>query len=68
MEVNHLLIQGILNMIGFHDDVIKWKHLLRYQPYVREISPVTTEFPAQRPVTWSFDVFFDLCLNKQLSK
>ena len=23
------------------------------------------EFPAQRPVTWSFDVFFDLCLNKQ---
>ena len=24
--------------------------------------------PAQKPVTWSFDVFFDLCLNKQLSK
>ena len=31
-------------------------------------SPVTGEFPWQRPVTWSFDVFFDLCLNKQLSK
>ena len=31
-------------------------------------SPVTGEFPAQRPVTWSFDVFFDLCLNKRLSK
>ena len=27
-------------------------------------SPVTGEFPAQRPVTRSFDVFFDLCLNK----
>ena len=26
------------------------------------------EFPAQRPVTWSFDVFFDLSLNKWLSK
>ena len=26
------------------------------------------EFPAQRPVTWSFDVFFDLRLNKWLSK
>ena len=26
------------------------------------------EFPGQRPVTRSFDVFFDLCLNKQLSK
>ena len=31
-------------------------------------SPVTGEFPSQRPVTWSFDVFFDLCLNKQLYK
>ena len=26
------------------------------------------EFPKQRPVTWSFGVFFDLRLNKQLSK
>ena len=31
-------------------------------------SPVTGEFPAQRPATQSFDVFFDLCLNKRLSK
>ena len=31
-------------------------------------SPVPGEFPAQRPVTRSFDVFFDLCLNKRLSK
>ena len=31
-------------------------------------SPVTGEFPSQRPVTRSFDVFFHLCLNKQLSK
>ena len=31
-------------------------------------SPVTGEFPAQKPVTRSFDVFFDLHLNKQLSK
>ena len=30
--------------------------------------PVTGEFPAQRPVTWSFDVLFDLRLNKRLSK
>ena len=28
----------------------------------------TGEFPAQRPVTRSFDVFFDLRLNKRLSK
>ena len=31
-------------------------------------SPVTDEFPSQRPVTRSFDIFFDLRLNKQLSK
>ena len=32
------------------------------------ISPVTDEFPLQRPVTRSFDVFFDLRLNKSLIK
>ena len=31
-------------------------------------SPVPGEFPAQRPVTQSFDVCFDLRLNKRLSK
>ena len=31
-------------------------------------SPVTGEFPSQRPVTRSFDVFFDPRLNKRLSK
>ena len=31
-------------------------------------SPVAGEFPAQRPDTRSFDVFFDLRLNKHLSK
>ena len=28
----------------------------------------TSEFSAQKPVTQSFDVFFDLCLNKWLRK
>ena len=31
-------------------------------------SPVTSEFPSQKPVTQSFDVFFDLHLNNRLSK
>ena len=31
-------------------------------------SPITGEFPTQRPVTRSFDIFFDLRLNKRLSK
>ena len=33
-----------------------------------ENSPVPGEFHAQRPVTRSFDVFFDLHPNKRLSK
>ena len=45
---------------GKHDDVIKWKHFPRYWPFVRGI--------AQRPLTRSFDVFFDLRPNKRLSK
>ena len=29
--------------------------------------PITGEFPSQRPVTPSFDIFFDLRLNKRLT-
>ena len=31
-------------------------------------SPVNGEFPSERPVTRSFDIFFRLCPNKWLSK
>ena len=31
-------------------------------------SPVTSEFPSQKPVTRSFDFIFDPHLNKRLSK
>ena len=50
-----------------HDDAIKWK-IFRVTGHLCGNSPVTGEFPAQRPVTRSFDVFFDLRLNKRLSK
>ena len=50
-----------------HDDVIKWKYFPRNCPFVRGIHR-SGEFPTQRPVTRSFDVFFDLRLNKRLSK
>ena len=55
------LDQG-LNLKESHDDVIKWKHFPHYWPFVWGIH---RGLPAQRPVTWSFDVFFDLCLNKR---
>ena len=31
-------------------------------------SSVTGEFPSQKPVAWNFYVFFDLRMNKRLSK
>ena len=49
-----------------------WRHQMETFSALQVIcagnSPVTGEFPAQRPVTRSFDVFFDLRLNKRLSK
>ena len=48
-------------LITIHDDVIKWKHFPRYWPFVRGIHR------SPRPVTRSFDAFFDLRLNKRLS-
>ena len=51
----------------YHDDVIKWKHFRVTGPLCGEFTG-PGEFPTQRPVTRSFDVFFDLRLNKRLSK
>ena len=49
-----------------------WRHQMETFSALLAISagnsPVPGEFPAQRPVTRSFDVFFDLRLNKRLSK
>ena len=51
----------------YQDDVIKWKHFPRNWPFVRGIHR-SRWIPTQRPVTRSFDVFFDLRLNKRLCK
>ena len=49
-----------------------WRHQMEAFSAVLAIcaanSPVTGKFPAQRPVTRSIDVFFDLRLNTHLSK
>ena len=49
-----------------------WRHEMKAFSALLAIcvgnSPVTGEFPTQRPVTRSFDVFFDLHLNKRLRK
>ena len=54
------------------DQVPWWRHQMETFSALLALcagnSPVTGEFPAQRPVTRSFDAFFDLHLNKRLSK
>ena len=50
--------------LSYHNDVIN-VHVTG--PLCGEITG-SGEFPTQRSVTWSLDVFFDLRLNKRLSK
>ena len=49
-----------------------WRHQMETFSVLLAIcagnSPVPGEFPTQRPVTRSFDVYFDLCPNERLSK
>ena len=51
-----------------HGDVIVWKLFRALLALCARNSPVTGEFPPQRPVTRSFHVFFDLRLNERLGK
>ena len=46
----------------------RWRHEMETFSALLADSPVPGEFPTQRPVTRSFDVFYDLRLNKRLSK
>ena len=50
---------------GYYDDVIKWKHVPRYWPFVREIHRSAVNSPHKGQ--WR-GPFFDLRLNKRLSK
>ena len=51
---------------------LSWRHCSAPGRYGSDFflgsSQVTGEFPSQRPVTRSFDIFFHLCLNERLSK
>ena len=59
----HAYIAVFVDKTAIHDDVIKWK-------LFRVTDPLCGEFtgPRAKARDASFDIFFDLCLNKQLSK
>ena len=64
---------GLINFFSWKRPLVStWCHQMEtfsaLLAFCVGISLVTREFPAQRPVTWSFDVFFDLHPNKRLSK
>ena len=75
-------VRGIHLLLSCHDVIMKkiletqrgtwWRHQMGTFSALLALcagnSPVPGEFPAQRPVTRSFDVFFDLRQNKLLSK
>ena len=52
----------------FHDDVIKWKHFPRYWPFVRRIHRFPMNSPHKGQWRGTLNFFFDLRLNKRLSK
>ena len=63
---------GPAGLLHWHRDSPWWRHQMETFSALLAIcagnSPVPGEFPAKRPVTRSFDVFFDLHPNKRLSK
>ena len=71
---DHFLIYTYINMPSKanHHKTVWWRHQMEILSALLAIcagnSPVPGEFPAQRPVTRSFDVFFDLYPNKRLCK
>ena len=68
MWLTSCILPRLVHVVIVHDDVIKWEHFSTLLAFCAGNSPVTGEFPAQRLVNRSFDVFFDLRLYKRLSK
>ena len=67
-----ILTGALFTKINVNHNMALWRHQMETFSVLLAIcagnSPVSGEFPAQRPVTRSFDVFFDLCPNKRLIK
>ena len=68
MHPGSTIWRGVLTVLSYP----WWRHQMETFSALLAIcagnSPIPGEFPAERPVTRSFDVFFDLRLNKRLSK
>ena len=63
---------GPIKLLDLCSAITWWRHQMEIFSALLALcagnSPVTGEFPSQRPVKRSFDVFFDIRLNKRLRK
>ena len=66
--INHGIIKPFLVVFQQNDTSISLETFSVLLALCAGNSPVTGEFPSQRPVTRSFDVFFDLRPNEWLNK
>ena len=64
----HSICKSAFNADVSYDDVIKWKHFFALLPLCAGNSPMSGEFPSQRPVTRSIGVSLICTLDKRLSK
>ena len=60
---HYLQFLSLTQIRHVHDDVIKWKPFPPLLALCAWNSPVTGEFPTQRPVTQSFDVLLCAWIN-----
>ena len=68
VEKGNLKIVAGFVILAHWDFISWWRHQMETFSMLLALcdSPLAGEFPAQRPVTRSFDVFFDLRPNKRL--
>ena len=69
--VSHFELHPLVNN-RYTENITWWRHPMETLSALLALCvgnwPAAGEFPARRPVTRSVDVFFDLRLNKRLSK
>ena len=61
-------MQFLVRLIIWIKQILPWWRRHQMETFSALLDICAGEFPAQRLVTWSLDVFFDLPTNKQLSK
>ena len=68
VAVENVYTDDVFSLFKRVQHIARWRHQMEtfsaLLAFCAGNSPVTGELPAQRPVTRSLDVFFDLRLNK----